>query len=308
MENLNIDSIIYNASGPRCSTLTELKEIDNSGNRIVLTKSATLIKRDGNSKPRYFDNNLGSINSMGLPNMGIDYYIKQIDNIKNPYFISISGLTLKENIDILNKIFDASIKPKGIEINLSCPNIIGKCQLAYSFDELEKYLNSIFNFNFEKEGIIVGLKLPPYFEIEHFNIVGNILNKYALNFITCVNSIGNGLIVNHLNDSTHIKPKMGCGGIGGTYLKPTGLSNVWNFYNVFKKLNSDIKIIGCGGIKSGIDAYEYILCGAYMIQIGTEFYKDFNCLNRIQTELNNLLKWKKIKSIHDLRGKLKIIE
>ena len=39
-------------------------------------------------------------------------------------------------------------------------------------------------------------------------------------------------------------------------------------------MNSNIKIIGCGGIKSGVDAYEYILCGATMVQVGTEFYKE----------------------------------
>ena len=110
-----------------------------------------------------------------------------------------------------------------------------------------------------------------------------------------------------MNNSTHIRPKDGCGGIGGTYLKPTGLSNVWNFYKVFKKLNSDIKIIGCGGIKSGVDAYEYILCGAYMVQVGTEFYKDTKCLNRIQIELKNLMKWKKYKSYEDFRGKLNVL-
>lgn len=307
MEKLNLDSIVYNASGPRCTSLTELKQIDKSGNRIVLSKSATLKSREGNPKPRYYDNNQGSINSMGLPNHGIDYYLQQIPKINNPFFISISGMDLQENVNILQKIFDCDKKPKGIEINLSCPNIIGKGQLAYSFNELENYLTEIFKFRFKELKIIVGLKLPPYFEINHFEIVGNILNKYPIDFITCVNSIGNGLIVDHTNNSTHIRPKGGCGGIGGTYLKPTGLSNVWNFYKVLKKLNSNIKIIGCGGIKSGVDAYEYILCGAYMVQVGTEFYKDTDCLNRIQIELKNLMKWKKYKSYDDFRGKLQII-
>ena len=86
-----------------------------------------------------------------------------------------------------------------------------------------------------------------------------------------------------------IKPKKGCGGIGGSYIKPTGLSNVWNFYNVFKELNSNIKIIGCGGIANGIDAYEYILCGADLLQIGTQYYKeDIECFARIDSELKNV--------------------
>ena len=43
--------------------------------------------------------------------------------------------------------------------------------------------------------INIGVKLPPYFEINHFDSVGKILDKFDIKFITCVNSIGNGLII-----------------------------------------------------------------------------------------------------------------
>jgi dihydroorotate dehydrogenase (fumarate) len=309
MKNLNLQNIIFNASGPRCTTLEELKKIDNSNACIVLTKSVTLLERNGNESPRYFDNKLGSINSMGLPNKGIDYYIDASKYIKKPYFISVAGLNIEENIEIIERVIKSlnNTKIDGIEINVSCPNIIGKNQLAYDFDELDKYLNTICKI-LENCRLIVGVKLPPYFEISHFKIVGTILNKYPIDFITCINSIGNGLIVNHLTDSTLIKPKKGCGGIGGSYIKPTGLSNVWNFYNVFKELNSTIKIIGCGGISSGIDAYEYILCGADLLQIGTQYYKeDVECFDRINSELKNLMNDKNYKDINEFKGKLKIL-
>ena len=185
--NLNSSNIIYNASGPRCTTCEELKEIDNSNACIVLTKSVTLLERNGNEYPRYFDNKLGSINSMGLPNKGIDYYISIENEFKKPYIISISGLNLDENLIMLDKIIKGLNNDKkiyGIEINLSCPNIIGKNQLAYDFEELDKYLNDIFE-KLENCSLIVGLKLPPYFEIEHFKIVGTLLNKYPIDFIMC---------------------------------------------------------------------------------------------------------------------------
>lgn len=309
MKNLNLQNIIFNASGPRCTTLEELKKIDNSNACIVLTKSATLLERNGNESPRYFDNKLGSINSMGLPNKGIDYYISIANEITKPYIISVAGLNIDENIEIIERIRDSlnNTKIDGIEINVSCPNIIGKGQLAYNFEELDKYLNDIFE-TLKNCRLIVGVKLPPYFEISHFKIVGNILNKYPIDFITCINSIGNGLIVNHLTDSTVIKPKKGCGGIGGSYIKPTGLSNVWNFYNIFKEINSTIKIIGCGGICSGIDAYEYVLCGADLLQIGTQYYKeDIECFNRIDSELKNLMNEKNYKDFKDFKGKLKVL-
>ena len=300
---------IYNASGPRCTTLQELKEIDYSDSCFILTKSATLEPREGNPKPRYYDNKFGSVNSMGLPNKGIDYYIDIANEFKKPYIISLSGLNLNENLIMIDKIINVLTTKKiyGIELNLSCPNIMGKGQLAYDFDQLNIYLNDIFK-KLNKIKLNVGIKLPPYFEIEHFTIVGNILNKYPIDYITCINSIGNGLIVDHLSESVTIKPKKGCGGIGGSYIKPTGLSNVWNFYNVFKELNSNIKIIGCGGITSGIDAFEYILCGADLIQIGTQFYKDgIECFTRIDSELKNLMTSKNYEDIKNFKGKLKIL-
>lgn len=314
---LDIKSCIYNASGPRCTTSTDLDKLNVSKSGMVLTKSTTLEYREGNPKPRYWDDDNGSINSMGLPNNGIDYYLDFIEGKYNtkPYFISVSGLSLEENISILGKIFhhnDTKISGKvdGIEINLSCPNIVGKGQLAYDFNELDVFLTKIFEFLAtwnSRKNILIGFKLPPYFDIEQFNQVSDILIKYDIDFITCVNSIGNGLIIDWKNESTVIKPKEGLGGIGGVFIKPTGLANVNMFYKLFKKKNSNIKVIGCGGIQTGIDAFEYILCGAHMVQIGTQYQReDVGVFDRMEKELKEIMKNKKYKKLIDFRGKLKV--
>ena len=99
--NSNIKNIefkcIYNASGPRCTTSEDLNKLDKSYSGAILTKSCTLELREGNKKPRYFENVYGSINSMGLPNFGVDFYIKESINRSKPYFISICGLSKNEN-------------------------------------------------------------------------------------------------------------------------------------------------------------------------------------------------------------------
>ena len=83
---------------------------------------------------------------------------------------------------------------------------------------------------------------------------------------------------------------------------------VYNFYREFAKLNSTIKIIGCGGIKSGIDVFEYILCGASLVQIGTQYYKEATpCFKRISDELIKIIKKKNYKCIDDFRGKIKTL-
>ncbi len=56
-----------------------------------------------------------------------------------------------------------------------------------------------------------------------------------------------------------IRPKNGFGGIGGEYIKPTALANVHAFY---QRLNPEIQIVGTGGVLTGRDAFEHILCGA----------------------------------------------
>ena len=147
IKNINFPSCILNASGPLCTLEEELLLIDNSFAGGVVTKTTTLESRTGNPKPRYYDNLLGSINSMGLPNQGHNYYIKVADKISKPYIISMTGMTLEETITILTNILvsikNFNKKIEGIEINLSCPNIVGKGQLAYDFKSLDIYIKEI---------------------------------------------------------------------------------------------------------------------------------------------------------------------
>jgi dihydroorotate dehydrogenase (fumarate) len=77
---LNIDCCIYNASGPRTGSIEALQKIAFSRSGAILSKSATLVKQDGNKLPRFINkvdlgNSYceGSINSEGLPNSGISY-------------------------------------------------------------------------------------------------------------------------------------------------------------------------------------------------------------------------------------------
>lgn len=292
---------LMNASGVHCMTKEELDQLAASSAGGFITKSATLKERAGNPEPRYYDVPLGSINSMGLPNLGIDYYLKYaIENQKNsasPIFFSIAGMSVEENIDMLKRIEKSDFH--GItELNLSCPNVPGKPQVAYDFPLTDKILKEAFSF-FTKP---LGVKLPPYFDFAHFDEMANILNNYPLTYVNSINSIGNGLYIDIQQEAVVIKPKAGFGGLGGDYVKPTALANVRAFYT---RLNPEIKIIGTGGIKNGQDAFEHLLCGASMLQIGTGLQKEGTIIfSRIIAELEALMKEKGYKKISDFQGKL----
>ena len=300
----SLTSCLFNASGAKCMTLGELQKLGKSQAGAIISKSCTTAYREGNPTPRYFENELGSINSMGLPNEGVEFYAgfaeKYAAAYEKPYFVSVAGLSLEENLNILRHLHDVP-NIAAVELNLSCPNIPGKPQTAYDFERTDYVLEQVF----ELYSKPLGVKLPPYFDLIHFDMMAAILNRYPLAFVTCVNSIGNGLVIDVAAEAVVIKPKKGFGGIGGDYIKPTALANVRKFYEL---LHNDIAIIGCGGVKNGEDAFEHLLCGASAVQIGTQLMREgTDCFTRIATELKTLMHEKGYNCLADFKGKLKAI-
>ncbi len=295
---------LMNASGIHCMTHKELDVLAASAAGAFVTKSTTIEPREGNPEPRYYDVPLGSINSMGLPNLGLPYYldyaIDRQDKFEAPIFFSIAGMSVAENIEMLQTIQESDFH--GItELNLSCPNVPGKPQVAYDFPLTEEILTKVFTF-FTKP---LGIKLPPYFDLAHFDEMAAILNKFPLTYVNSVNSVGNGLYIDVEKEAVVIKPKDGFGGIGGEYIKPTALANVRAFYT---RLNPSIKVVGTGGIRNGQDAFEHLLCGATMLQIGTELRKEGPAIfERIAKELADIIQAKGYTSIDEFRGQLKSI-
>ena len=295
--NIELESYIYNASGCFCTQENELMELDISDACAVISKSCTLNFRSGNNHPRYYENSLGSINSTGLANNGYVFYRDINKKLNKPYIISISSLNIDNLIHMLNDYSNYPIKCNLVEINVSCPNIAGTKQLAYDAIQLKDLLDKIEPFINKLQ---IGLKLPPYFDPNNLKEIADILLLYNLRFITCSNSLGNGLILNPDSLKPSIVPKNGLGGIGGDYCKPSCLANVYQFY---KYLNGKIDIVGCGGVKTGQDVIEYIAAGASAVQIGTHLMKTgSNCFKQINEEIKTILYEKNIKNINELKG------
>jgi dihydroorotate dehydrogenase (fumarate) len=299
---LSMTTPLYNASGVMCRTEEELEALAASESGALITKSCTVEPREGNPEPRYFASALGSINSMGLPNQGFDYYLRYAETYPHikPLFFSISGMSLEDNLRMLSALQQHGV-PCIPEINLSCPNLPGKPQLAYDFAATSETLEQIVRVYHGPFGV----KLPPYFDPVHFALMAALLNRVeTLRFVTCINSVGNGLLVDLDSESTVIKPKGGLGGLGGDYVLPTALANV----REFSRLMPERQVIGCGGIKSGREAFMHILCGATAVQIGTCLYQEgAGAFARINRELAQIMDDKGYACLADFRGKLKTL-
>jgi dihydroorotate dehydrogenase (fumarate) len=303
---VQLPSYVFNASGPKDVTLDELRIIGNSAAGAIMMKSCTLEPRNGNEEPRYafLKAPYGSINSMGLPNLGYKEYVKFSGTLKKefpgkPVIASLAGMG-PEDYPVLVKALqnsDADI----LEVNLSCPNVKGKPQIGYDFDQSDAILKSIMSLGKKP----LGVKLPPYFDFVHFEQMAMVLKRYPLAFVACINSLGNTLVIDPETESPVIKPKGGFGGLGGEYVKPVALANVRAFSQL---LGDKMAIIGVGGVRTGTDAFEFLLAGADAVQVGTAFYEEGpECFGRIQSELAALLDRKKYANITSAKGKLKVL-
>eukprot|EP01034_Spumella_vulgaris_P024117 gene24117-30425_t len=287
---LHLACCVYNASGPRTYSVEALTKIAESRSGAVLAKS--------------------SINSEGLPNSGVDYYISTetvsaVTAFGKPYIVSLSGFTLSDNLEMLKNVLNA----KGIdaiELNLACPNIPGKSITAYDFDMMEKTLQQVSSLP-QFASIPVGIKLPPYFDVGHVQHAATILAKYPVRFVVCCNSIPNGLFIDVQNECEAIAANNGLGGLSGGFIKHTALANVRMMHKALRDCGrEDIDIVGAGGVATGRDAFELILCGASAVQVGTcHWTEGARCFERIAGELETLMKHKGYKHIEDFRGKLK---
>lgn len=297
---VNFPSCFMNAAGARCVTGEELEALGRSRSGAIVTKSMTLLARQGNPEPRYFSFPTGSINSMGLPNLGYQAYAALIPELKRfgkPVIASVAGFGEEDFVTIAKAINDS--RPDLVEVNLSCPNVPGEPQIGYDAEASERLLARVKTVL----SVPMGVKLPPYFDPAHHERMARVIERSRVDFLSLINSVGNGLVVDPRQETVVIKPKGGFGGLGGALIKPVALANVRAFWKLFQ---GRLPIIGTGGVVSGEDAFEHLLCGASAVQVGTVLMEEgLGAFARLEEELAAVLKSKGYASPESCRGKLR---
>jgi dihydroorotate dehydrogenase (fumarate) len=300
---------IYNAAGVHNDHIDLLKAIADSQSAAITTKSISVKPWQGNPEPRYLQrlpSTSGStLNAMGIPNPGIDAMLGYVTDLREytskPIIISIFSLgglhdytILLDKLEAHKECFDMC------EVNVSCPNVVGKPMIAYDFESLENLLILLHSYSFP-----IGLKLPPYLDSTQFDQVSSLLVKYNIQFITCINSLGNCLVIDTEHESAILKPNQGLGGLGGESIKSLGLGNVWSFY---QRLQGTVPIIGVGGVRTGLDAFEYLLAGADAVQIASAFWQEgLGIFDRANKEFEDIMHSHGYSNIASAKGQLKTL-
>jgi dihydroorotate dehydrogenase (NAD+) catalytic subunit len=235
-----------------------LKRVYDSGAGAVVSKSIGPEPRSGHKNPTLVCVDAGTLNAMGLPNPGIDYFIKEIKKLRNdeiPIVVSFFGGSIKEFVEVARQL--DRVGADALELNASCPNVDdGFGMIATDANTVETVTAAVKNET--KKPLFV--KLSP--NVTDIGSIAKAAESGGADAITAINTL-KGLKV----DIHFRKPILSniTGGLSGPAIKPIALRCVWEIAQVV-----DIPIIGCGGITSGEDAIEYMLCGASAVEIGYE--------------------------------------
>jgi len=291
--SVDFNNPIFVASGTYGygTEVSELADIKDLG--AIVTKSITRYPREGNPPPRIVETPSGMLNSIGLANIGVEAYIKEMiplyEELATPIIMNIAGSTMAEYCEILELVESVSSNIIGYEINISCPNVkAGGMEFGVDCDLTEQLTAQLRNCT---ERLLI-MKLSP--NVTDITSIGVAAEQGGADALSAINTLV-GMSIDTESQKSNIH--YGYGGLSGPAIKPIGLACV---HKVYQAVN--IPLIGIGGIISGRDVLEYVLAGAVAVQVGTANYRDPGIGNSIIIELDTLLDKNNMISIPDLVG------
>ncbi|QEK13185.1 dihydroorotate dehydrogenase [Crassaminicella thermophila] len=260
----------------------------------IMVKGLTLEERQGNPMPRVVETPMGMLNSVGLQNPGVEYFIKNelpyLKQYDTKVIANINGNTIEDYCKMAEILSNTSVD--ALEMNISCPNVKeGGVAFGTDPDMVYKVTKQVRE-NCNKFLIV---KLSP--NVSDIKEIGMAAEKGGADCISLINTlIGMGI------DIEKQKPILarGIGGLSGPAVKPVAVRMV---YEVSKVV--DIPVIGMGGIMDYADAVEFFLAGAGAISIGTANFINPRVSMEILKGLEDYLQRKGYSSIKELIGQLK---
>ena len=111
-----------------------------------VSKTITLAPRAGNPPPRLWETPAGLINSIGLPNKGLERYLAEdlpvLAELPVPLITNVMGASAEE-LAILLDACDAHTEIAAIELNVSCPNVDTGLDIGADPVQLEQVVRSV---------------------------------------------------------------------------------------------------------------------------------------------------------------------
>jgi dihydroorotate dehydrogenase (NAD+) catalytic subunit len=278
IKNLKLKSPLMTASGTSGHSGAEMdrllvSQITKASLGAFVTKGITIQPRSGNPEVRVVETRTGLLNSIGLQNQGVEFFVQNelpgLLNFGLPIIVNISGSTAEEYAKVAGYLSENDTFEiiSGIEINVSCPNL-EKGGVAFGTDpkEVHRIVKAV-----KKSAdprILIITKLTP--NVTDITVPARAAIQAGTDILSMINTL-RGMAIN----VDTFKPLLGnkTGGLSGPAIKPVGVLMVYEcFRNIPECFNRDVPIIGIGGISNWRDALEYIMAGATAVGVGTAWF------------------------------------
>lgn len=248
----------------------------------VVTKSVMLKPRSGRPTPRMAETPSGMLNSIGLQGPGIDRFIEEdlawLEERGVRVIVSIAGDSVDEYGKLAHKLRNLACVV-GLEVNISCPNVADRgnvfaCNPSASTDVVQAVRRNADG----RTPVIV--KLSP--DVTSIVEIADAVIKAGADALALINTTL-GMVI----DTDRMRPALAgiTGGLSGPAIRPIAVRCVWQVHQAFPKT----PILGMGGIRSGLDALQFIVAGASAVSVGTATFNDPSAPMRVQNELAHAL-------------------
>jgi dihydroorotate dehydrogenase (NAD+) catalytic subunit len=239
-----------------------------------VSKTITPEARAGNAPRRIWETPAGMLNSIGLPNKGLDGFLTQdlpqLAELPVPLIVSVMA-TNREAFARLVEAVAARDEVAGIELNVSCPNVHSGLIVGEQPSETEGLLEALRPLT-EKPLIV---KLTPNVADPGAVAVG--AEDGGADAVSLINT----LKATAIDLATRVPAlAAGHGGLSGPAVKPVALQQVRAVRGAVR-----LPVIGMGGVSSAADAAEFLASGATLVAVGTENFRDPRAGSRIANGL-----------------------
>jgi dihydroorotate dehydrogenase (NAD+) catalytic subunit len=243
-----------------------------------VSKTITPEPRAGNEPQRIWETPAGMINSIGLPNKGLEGFLEEdlpgLAELPVPLVVSVMGTSGEEFARLVGGV-GMRDEVAAIELNVSCPNVHSGLIVGEQPTETAALLESLRPLT-EKPLIV---KLTP--NVADPAAVALAAERGGADAVSLINTLKASAI-----DPATGRPSLaaGHGGLSGPAVRPVAVAQVRSVAAAVS-----VPIVGMGGVCSGADALEMIAAGASLVAVGTESFRDPRAGERVAAELSALL-------------------